>query len=58
MGGIIGGEHRVRNARTNERTNEQREMKGQLALAARCPKSESLGGPRNDRLIKVIVKTG
>jgi len=35
MGGIIGGGHRVINARTSERTNEhtnaQREMKGQLA---------------------------
>jgi len=44
MFSLIGGGHRVTNARTNERTDEQtdgwtdgqRELKGQLA--ARCPK--------------------
>jgi len=46
MGGIIGGGHRVTNARTNERTNERTDgrtdaqllIKGQLA--AHCPKRE------------------
>jgi len=41
MGGIIGGRHRVTNARTNGRTVAQREMKGQLA--ARSPTRKKIG---------------
>jgi len=45
MGGIIGGGHRVINARTNRRADAQREMKGQLAAC--CPKIKPFKGCKN-----------